>query len=152
MKAQTARKIRVWHQYIALFFMPAILFFSLSGALQTLGLHENHGDAPPAPGWIRWMASIHKNQNVLLPSRSDHEKARPSRATPIPELRRNGDEHRAPLPSPIPLKIFVVFLAAGLILSSSLGATIALTNRAARRGSLTAVALGVIVPIILGVL
>ncbi len=153
MKAQTARQLRKYHQYIGLFFTPAILFFSLSGALQTIGLHENHGGGPPPPTWIRWMASVHKDQRVL-------RAAPPKPASSAAGSAENGNHadhdhdhapggHRDEGPSPVPMKAFVLLLSIGLIGSSLLGATIALTNRNARRPSIIALLLGVVVPVVL---
>ena len=145
MKAQTSRQLRRIHQYVGLFFTPAILFFALSGALQTLGLHENHGGGPQPPTWIRWMASVHKDQHLLRPM--------PERSAQPPIARQGGD-HRPPNrpekgPSPIPMKAFVLLLSLGLAFSSLLGATIALTNRTVRRPSIVALSLGTVVPVIL---
>lgn len=145
MKAQTARQLRRLHQYAGLFFTPAILFFALSGALQTLGLHENHGRGPQPPTWIRWMASVHKDQRLL--------RSMPERAAQPPRPREGGDHgpsnQREEGPSPVPMKAFVLLLSLGLSISSLLGATIALTNRATRRPSTLVLVLGATVPAIL---
>lgn len=145
MKAQTARRLRSVHQYVGLFFTPAILFFALSGALQTLGLHENRGLGRQPPTWIRWMASVHKDQRLLRPE--------PAKAT-APSKSHDAGEHGPPDhhdegPSPIPMKVFVLLLALGLTISSLLGATIALTNRAVRRPAIVALAVGIVVPLAL---
>ncbi len=144
MKAQTARQLRRFHQYIGLFFTPAILFFSLSGALQTIGLHENHEGGPPPATWIRWMASVHKDQRLLGPEPGD--------AAPRPARHEPADapaEHHHDGPSPVPMKAFVVLLSLGLIGSSLLGVTIALTNRTFRKPGIIALALGTLVPVAL---
>ena len=145
MKAQTARQLRKLHQYVGLFFTPAILFFAFSGALQTIGLHENHDGGPPPSGWIRWMASVHKDQRLLRPT--------PDEAAPRPPRQQGEDhappEHRDEGPSPIPMKAFVVLLSLGLIASSLLGVTIALTNRTLRKYNVIALALGTLVPVAL---
>ncbi|MDB5720270.1 MAG: hypothetical protein JWP15_888, partial [Alphaproteobacteria bacterium] len=52
-------------------------------------------------------------------------------------------------PSPLPLKIFVLLMAVGLGLSSLLGATIALTNRATRRSAIVLLAAGTVLPCVL---
>jgi hypothetical protein len=148
MKAHTARLVRQFHHYIGLFFTPAILFFALSGALQTLGVHENHGPGPAPATWIRWMASIHKDQRMLGPDSSggphqDH-------AGPPDDHKGGPDhDHEDGARSPVPLKAFVVLLAFGLAASSILGVIIALTNRTSRRSAIVALLLGVVVPIAL---
>ncbi|WP_454883401.1 hypothetical protein [Sphingomonas oryzagri] len=144
MKAQTARQLRRLHHYVGLFFAPAILFFAFSGALQTIGLHENHGPGPQPPAWIRWMASVHKDQRPLkiVP-------AEPAQPGPAAQKDKHADDHEDEGPSPVPMKAFVLLLSIGLITSSLLGVTIALTNRATRRSSVLALALGTVTPLIL---
>ena len=147
MKAQTARQLRRIHQYVGLFFTPAIVFFALSGALQTIGLHENHGGGPPPQTWIRWMASVHKDQRLLRADDAGPPKQQLKRADGAdhgPVGDHHDDGH-----SPVPFKAFVLLLSLGLIASAMLGATIALTNRAVRRPSVIALGLGLVVPICL---
>ena len=146
MKAATMRTLRQVHNYVGLFFAPMILLFALSGALQTFRLQENHDPNGPAPPrWIVWMASVHKDQQ---PPRE-----KPRRPAPPPGAR--AEQHRAPpaaparMLSPLPLKIFVTGLSIGLILSTLLGITIALNNRATRRTSLMLLAAGTVVPLLL---
>jgi len=140
------RNLRQVHNYVGLFFAPMILLFALSGALQTFRLQENHDPTGPAPPrWIVWMASVHKDQQPPRdkprkpprPPAGQHEKPRPA---PPPSTR---------MLSPLPLKIFVTGLSIGLILSTLLGITIALNNRATRRASLILLAAGTIVPLLL---
>lgn len=62
-KAALLRQARQVHLYLGVFFAPAILFFSMTGALQLFGLHEGHpGEAYQPPKWISTLASIHKDQ------------------------------------------------------------------------------------------
>ncbi|MDP9057790.1 MAG: hypothetical protein M3N34_10790 [Pseudomonadota bacterium] len=152
MKPQTSRQLRKLHQYVGLFFTPAILFFAFSGALQTLGLHENHGAGPPAPVWIQWMASVHKDQRLLHPV-PDEGAAADKGAPGQPQHDERADHHRAEHgdkgPSPLPMKAFVILLSLGLIASSLLGVTIALTNRTFRKTGIITLALGTLVPVAL---
>jgi len=146
-KAKTMRNVRLIHNYVGLFLAPMILLFALSGALQTFRLQETHDPATyTPPGWIVWLAAVHKDQALShgepkrkpprLPA-GQHEKPRPA---PPPSTR---------MLSPLPLKIFVTGLSIGLILSTLLGITIALNNRATRRASLILLAAGTIVPLLL---
>lgn len=150
MRPQTARRLRQFHRHIGLFFTPAILFFCVSGAFQTLGLHEDHTGKHPPLAWIATIASIHKDQRL--------PRARPA---PTPEMAKALQAvakareaapppvHQAKAPSPIPLKAFVLLLALGLILTSLLGATIALTSAATRKSAAIALVLGTAVPTVL---
>lgn len=144
MKAQTARCLRQLHRQIGLFFTPAILFFALSGAFQTLGWHESRGGSGPPAQWIAWMASVHKDQRL------PHPRPKPVQNTPGPRSGQKPAEHHEPAgPSPVPLKAFVICLAIGLIFSSALGAVIALTSPAMRRSAILSLALGLAVPALL---
>lgn len=147
MKAQTMRSVRQYHRYFGIFFTPAIIFFALSGALQTLGLHESHDPAAPPIAWIEWMGSVHKDQRVPAAGESKGAAAHKS-AAPHAE-RREAKPPRESGPSPIPLKAFVLLLALGLITSSVLGAIVALNSPATRRTSLALLALGTVLPILL---
>ena len=141
------RRVRQWHNYIGVFLAPAILFFVISGAFQTLGLHENRGGGSyDPPRWIVTMASIHKDQ-TLPHARPD--RATPARAEHKPDARDAGRDKPAPGPSPWPLKIFVLCLALGLGTSAVLGVTIALKNKATRQTSLILLAAGTVLPIVL---
>ena len=149
------RQLRQLHHYVGVFLAPAILFFALSGAVQTFRLGEAGGWGGPPPAVLVWMTSVHKDQ--ALPH------AKPEKAAPKPDAAKpaahgddhdgdhDGDHHHegAHGPSPLPLKIFVVILALGLITSTLLGITIALTNRAMRRTSIVMLIAGTVLPLML---
>ncbi len=62
---------RVLHLYFGVFITPAILFFALTGALQTFGLHETNRDHPdykPAR-WMVVLGQLHKKQTTIVPVR-----------------------------------------------------------------------------------
>ncbi|HEY2034741.1 MAG TPA: hypothetical protein VGH02_13745 [Rhizomicrobium sp.] len=140
------RLLRQWHRYLGVFFAPAIIFFAFSGALQTFSLHEGgHGSSYEPPAWIVTIASVHKDQRL------PHAKPKHAAAPKMVETDHDKpDDHtdRAPsAPSPLPLKIFVLSMAIGLITSALLGITIALRNKSERRISLILLTLGVLMPI-----
>jgi hypothetical protein len=149
MKAPTSRRLRKFHHDVGLFFTPAILFFALSGALQTIGLHESHGGGPPPQAWIRWMASVHKDQST--------PRGGGSKPAQSPQKQGDHDDHddHGPAtrqdagPSPIPMKAFVLLLSLGLITSSLLGVTIALTSPIGRGRNIAVLALGAVLPVLL---
>ncbi len=160
MKAQTARKLRTFHHYIGVFFAPAILFFAFSGTLQTFGLHEARGwgGASP-PGWIAWMGNVHKDQD---PDHGAHGPAKHADADHDHADHADADHDHAdaaPKPAAKPeaatppatyvLKLFVGLMGAGLVLSSLLGITIALTLPSMRRVSIVMLAAGTLLPLAL---
>ncbi|MEO8373960.1 MAG: hypothetical protein ABI471_01955 [Sphingomonas bacterium] len=144
------RQLRQLHHYVGVFLAPAILFFALSGAVQTFRLGEDKGWGGPPPAALVWMTSVHKDQTV---PRAEAEKPAPKAdaAKPATKPEAHDDhDHQAPRgPSPLPLKIFVVILALGLITSTLLGITIALNNRAMRRTSIVMLAAGTLLPLLL---
>lgn len=63
------RAARTAHLYFGVFIAPALLFFAVSGALQTFDLHESARDGgsyKPAH-WILVLAQLHKHQSAQLP-------------------------------------------------------------------------------------
>ncbi|MGY4396537.1 hypothetical protein ACVWZA_001717 [Sphingomonas sp. UYAg733] len=140
MKQQTLRRIRQYHLYLGVFFAPAIVLFSLSGALQTFRLQDKNplGGKPNAA--IVWMASFHKDQRL------PHEK--PKRAVSAATAKPVA-EPVVPKPNTLPLQIFVTLLSIALIASTILGLTIALTSRATRRISFAMLAVGTTLPLAL---
>jgi hypothetical protein len=137
LKVSTMRTIRQWHLYVGLFFAPLLLLFSISGAIQTFRLP----DPPTAPGWMKWMAAIHKDQELPRtkpPKLADKAAAKPA-----------GSAQFEKKPNKLPLQILVTLLAIGLIVSTLLGVTIALNSRATRRVSLILLAAGSSVPLAL---
>jgi len=147
MTLQTMRKIRQFHLYIGVFFAPAILFFAISGGLQTFRLQQSSGwDGAPAPQWIAWMASVHLDQAKLQPE----EAKKPEAIKPKPPVDPvKAAERAARKQAVLPMKIFTAALAIALSLSTLLGATIALSMKSTRRISMMMFAAGAVVPILL---
>jgi len=147
MKAQTMRRVRQYHFYLGMFFAPAILLFALSGALQTFRLQEAKGYGGTPPGWIVWMASVHKDQSLPREKQEMRGLAKPSTA---PAKRpRDGKDIPFEQISPLPLKIFVTLMSVGLLVSAVLGIFIALSNRTMRRTSVIVLVAGVALPLLL---
>jgi hypothetical protein len=153
MKGSTNRQLRRLHQYLGLFFAPALLLFSLSGALQTYRWQEPQGFGGRPPGWIVWMASVHKDQAQPRPPRAEGgpEGAAP-KAVPAGAIAKGpaakGPEKKGPGRRQA-LMLFVGLFGLALFLSTLLGISIALANRAARRTNLLILAAGAIVPLLL---
>ncbi|MEP7008260.1 MAG: hypothetical protein ABI810_19935 [Sphingomonas bacterium] len=151
MRSQTMRSLRQLHHYVGVFLAPAILFFAFSGAVQTFRLGEDKGWGGPPPAPLVWMTSVHKDQ-TLPHAKPEKPAARPEavKAAAHDDDHDGDHDHQAPRgPSPLPLKIFVVLLSLGLITSTLLGITIALTNRAMRRTSIAMLIAGTVLPLVL---
>ncbi len=56
--------MRRFHLLLGCFFAPALLFFTLSGAFQTLRLHKDVKNGYQAPAIFKVMAKIHWDQKM----------------------------------------------------------------------------------------
>lgn len=164
MKGSTNRRLRRLHRYLGLFFAPALLLFSLSGALQTYRWQEPKGFGGDPPGWIVWLASVHKDQALPRPAKAGGPEAGPApsgkakAAGPEAKAGPAGSEVKAPSakggerkgPGRRPgLMLFVGLFGLALFLSTLFGLAIALANAATRRTNLVVLAAGAIVPLLL---
>lgn len=129
--------------YLGTVFAPLILFFAVSGALQTLGLHESERGA--APAWIAQIASIHKNQQLQGEEREKADRPPPKGAPP--EARKSEAEPKGP--SPWPLKWFVVLMSIGLITTTLLGIYMAFKYSRNKLVVWGLLALGTVLPFVL---
>jgi hypothetical protein len=144
------KSIRQSHFYLGLFFAPSIIFFAFTGALQTFSLHEDKVPGSHHPEWIAKLAEIHKDQRlpeakpkspaVVSPVESPKKIEIPTPATKGAAARRN--------PS-MPLKIFVLFMAIGLISSSLLGIYMAFRYNRDRRIIWALLSIGTLLPVAL---
>lgn len=115
--------MRQIHLYLGALFGPLLIFFALSGALQTFRLQESPKDsAYTPPGWIVRFAEVHMNQRAVKD--------------------RN-------VPPSVPLKWFVVLMSLGLIVTSVLGLYMAFKYTADRRVVWGVVIMGVVIPVAL---
>lgn len=147
MKATTNRLLRRLHLYAGTFFAPAILFFAVSGGLQTFRLTE----LPGAPAWTRWLDSVHKDQSAPRPKRP-HAATPPTAASPPasrPSSTEPAGESKAARHDPLALKIFVALMSLGLTVSTGLGIAVALSIASLRRVSLILLAAGTVLPVVL---
>jgi hypothetical protein len=119
------------HLYIGVFSAPALLFFALSGALQTFSLHEasKNGDYKPA-NWIAMLGELHKHQTTQLPIRKAQpttisSSTAPSTAVTTEQLKVAPNKSGATqmnsadrsIHHPLPMKIFFVIISASLFIS-----------------------------------
>ena len=166
--------VRQLHLYLGVFTAPMLLFFAITGGLQTFSLHETtRGSSYTPPGWLASMAQLHKKQTTVMPVR----KARASEvATPGTDLHgvdtavaataanAQADMRAAP-PSGsadstsakpkknlLPMKIFFELVALSLLISTLTGLYMAW--RYSRKPKLVGALLlgGVLAPVLLSLL
>ena len=114
------KNLRLLHRYTGLFFSPAILFFALSGALQTFSLHSpNRSTGYVPPTWLVEMAQLHKRQTLSL-TKVKSKVAQPENGSADPGGR--GQQKEAmPTKSSLPLQCFTLVMSVGLTLTTVLG-------------------------------
>ena len=102
MKASTLHSLRRLHHYIGVFLAPAVLFFASTGFIQVLGWQDQRNPAPP--GWVSWVAGIHKKQAAPKP--------RPPAPVSASIAPRGGT--CTTTSAFVPLKVFALLTALGL--------------------------------------
>lgn len=150
---------RLIHAYLGVFVAPALLFFALTGAMQTFSLHEKPwGDTGKPPHWIAVLARLHKDQMTYMPPRH-REGPPPAAPASIPSVASGVAAHTsAPSvgahphtrgPNALPMKLF--FLLVALMLASSVvtGLVMAFRYRRNKWALGATLAAGVVVPVIL---
>ena len=116
---KVARQI---HLYIGIFISPAILFFALTGALQTFSLHEtSRGSDYKPPTWIVTLAQLHKKQTTTVPVHKLRPPDAPKPDTPKPDKPAAPQQPEPPQKSHLPMKIFFLLVAIGLFTSTLTG-------------------------------
>jgi len=53
-----------FHRFLSLFIAPAMIFFAVSGALQSYRLQEDHKDGYVAPTSLKVMGEVHKAEHL----------------------------------------------------------------------------------------
>lgn len=159
------------HLYLGVFTAPMLLFFAITGGLQTFSLHETtRGSSYVPPVWLASMAQLHKKQTTVMPVRRSRpaEAAEPTagsgsaQAIAPPAANTIADARIAAPPStPVkntseppkknlwPMKIFFALVSLGLLISILTG--VYMSYRYSRKPRLVSMILvaGVVVPLLL---
>lgn len=164
---QFLKTARLFHLYLGVFTAPMLLFFAITGGLQTFSLHETtRGSSYQPPAWLASAAQLHKKQTVVLPVR----RPRPVEVPPAPTAfvdtlspagttiaeraapasdRLAGRVDVRPKKNLLPMKLFFALVSLGLLLSTLTGLFMA--YRYSRKPRLVNVTLaaGIAVPLLL---
>jgi uncharacterized iron-regulated membrane protein len=147
--------MRQVHLYLGVFTAPMLVFFAITGGLQTFSLHEASRDGGyTPPGWLASLGQLHKKQTTQVAPR----RPRPVEAAasaPRSEGATAGaltTERVAPPRSKQnlwPMKIFFGIVSLGLLLSTLTG--IYMSYRYTRHAwPITVILLaGIVVPLLL---
>lgn len=145
------KPLRTLHLYLGVFTAPALLFLALTGALQSVNLHEAaRGSSYQPPAWIASLAHMHKKQSFEVPVKRSPPKAVAGQAIAVtaapPAVKPAPAQPRRNL---LPMKLFFVLVSLSLMLSTSTGIYMGWRySRHRRRYGATLVA-GVLVPALL---
>jgi hypothetical protein len=150
---QVLRLIRQVHLYLGVFIAPAILFFAVTGALQTFSLHETAKGSNYKPAkWIVVLAQVHKKQTVNVPPQKLQPAAQPvSTGKPQKDALAPGKAAQTDAHS-LPLKAFFLLVSAGLVTSTFSG--LYMSYKYCRNRVVTTVLLvaGIVVPVALTII
>lgn len=151
--ASVLKSFRQLHRWTGLFIAPSLLFFALTGALQTFSLHETSAGSDYKPAhWIMTLAQIHKNQTDVIPVRKPKLAEKPAKA----DKPADAAVAAAPAPPPVPkwkmhtpLKVFFVVVALGLFSSTLTGIFMAYRYGGSKVVVTVLLVAGTIVPLVL---
>jgi len=129
--------LRLIHLYLGAFTAPMLLFFAITGGLQTFSLHERtRGSDYAPPAWLATMAQLHKKQTTTMPQRKPpgadaagagrHANADgggngSSIAAPASGTDRPANTSAPQAKNLLPMKIFFAFVALSLLVSTLTG-------------------------------
>lgn len=152
MKPATLKAIRLTHHYSGVFLAPAILFFAITGGLQTFSLHETtRGSSYKPPALLVHLSQLHKKATLVVPER---------RPGPPPGAVTPSASAAAPKTAPVapaegktknllPMKIFFALVSIGLVLSTVTGVVMAFKYTRSTATVAGVLAAGVVLPLLL---
>jgi hypothetical protein len=163
---------RTVHLYLGVFMVPALLFFAITGGLQTFSLHETtRGSSYTPPAWLVTLSLLHKKQTTVAPVRRPHlaENAAPAAdshaavasgdvsSANAPPGARAGSAQAAggdadsgwPKKNLLPMKIYFALVAFSLCLSTLTGLYMAYRYSRKPRLVTGILVAGVVVPLLL---
>jgi hypothetical protein len=162
-KKNTLKYSRLLHLYLGVFAAPAIIFFSITGALQTFSLHETtRGSSYQPPRIIAQLAQLHKKQTLVVPEKKPQPSAKPAADKPVGD-KSAADKPANPIaPAPrapeappaktknlLPMKFFFLVVSISLLTSTITGIYMAYKYVRNKTIVTATLAAGIIIPILL---
>ncbi|HWZ49939.1 MAG TPA: hypothetical protein VNW54_00590 [Granulicella sp.] len=158
--ASTLKLVRKVHLYFGVFISPAILFFAVTGALQSFNLHATTPGSSYKPAkWILTLAQLHKRGTTQITVRkptpdastkvvSDKTGTANMPTQPAAAASKTSDAQSKPK-NHLPMKLFFVVVSLGLAVSTFSG--IFMAHKYSRNKFLVAGLLlaGIVIPLLL---
>jgi len=143
---KTLKLIRQIHLYLGVFISPALLFFAITGALQTFSLHETtQGSDYKPPVWIVKLGQLHKKQTTTLPIR----RPRPEAPRPAADKPTQPATPPPPQKSHLPMKLFFLLVSIGLAISTFTGIYMSYKYTRAPKTITALLLAGILIPLVL---
>jgi len=133
--------IRKIHKYSGLFFAPAILFFCVTGLIQTYNLHKVRPDQTP-PDLVLRVAALHKDQTTEIRRKAPPRPAMAAKPREPKEEAKSGTGQAL-------LKLFVALTSVSLAGTTLIGVYLAFQARRERALVGLVLGLGLVVPVVL---
>jgi hypothetical protein len=152
MRMTFLQTMRSTHMYLGMFITPAVLFFALTGALQTFSLHSASKNGSYQPSrWIQILAQVHKKQTTVLAVHRSPKKdaARDLGSHDHENSVETSRGEEATSPRSLPLKLFFVLVSVGLFVSTLTGAYMSYRYARKRFKLIITLVAGVVVPFLL---
>lgn len=149
------RPARWVHLYLGVFISPALLFFAITGALQTFSLHETtRGSDYKPPVWIARLGQLHKKQTLVLPERRPQQPQPANKPADTVPPHRDANIAASPAPPAnpknlLPMKIFFLLVSLGLLISTTTGIFMSYSYSRNAVAISAVLAAGVAVPLLL---
>ena len=154
MRASMLQTFRQIHLYLGVFTAPAILFFALTGILQTFSLHDASRDGTyKPPTWIVRLAQIHKKQTAALPLPKSLATASAQTGARVKVNSQNAgsqaETSRQLVHNTLPLKISFLVVGLGLCTSTVTGLYMSWKYKRSKVLQAALFLAGIVVPILL---
>lgn len=144
--------VRQFHLYLGVFIAPSVLFFAITGAMQSVNLHEVlPGRAYKPAAWIVTLAQVHKKQTTEIAVRKPlPESSEKSAKADKPAVPTTAGDSAAPKPRRhLPLKIFFAFVSLTLAFSVLSGIFMAYRYNRSKLVIAALLAAGIFIPLLL---
>ncbi|WP_348640824.1 PepSY domain-containing protein [Granulicella arctica] len=125
------------HLYLGVFIAPALIFFAITGGLQTFNLHETtRGSSYKPPAILVKLGQLHKKQTLVVPVRKPQPPAALASGSPkgdkphdgAPDAPAGAGANAKPTDAPVtkvknllPMKLFFLLVSLGLFTSTLTG-------------------------------